>query len=326
MRSEVLNFSTITDVIKEKDIFIIIDPKVQEFYRNKINQLIQSLKSRCIIYDQFSGEGDKNLLEYGKCIDFLIQKKIHRKARILAIGGGATSDFAGFVASTILRGVSWSVVPTTLLSMIDASIGGKTGLNTDQGKNLIGSFYLPDHIFFDFTFLETLEKEELDSGKGELIKYCLLDQNIYESVINSESLEKTILLCTQFKQKLVGKDFKEDGSRMFLNLGHTFGHAFEKTFSLPHGLAVLEGIYFKDLYFNQKKLSLKLDQLVDKLQIKRGLITREQIKNHWNQIIELVSIDKKRGENQELTYIRFEDFGKTDLRKINLKDLKELNE
>ena len=154
--------------------FFIIDEKVSTLYKEFLGPLDQS---KC--YFVSAPEQSKNMHEFEKICIFFLNQKIRRTDSLCIIGGGATSDLGGFVASSLLRGINWSVIPTTLLSMIDASIGGKVGINTTQGKNLIGSFHLPQKNYFIPEFLNTLEPDEYTSGLGELIKYNRLSYDNY---------------------------------------------------------------------------------------------------------------------------------------------------
>lgn len=233
---KIKTYIEILDQIKGSE-FIVIDNILLELYPEIKNILLEKK-----VYIVKEAETSKSLLEYEKIMSFFLRNVIQRDDFILAIGGGAVSDLAGFVAATILRGVRWRVIPTTLLSMIDASIGGKVGVNTDLGKNLVGSLHLPEENFLCWNFLETLPEVELLSGKGELIKYSYLSKDIHEAVLARGSLFDVINMCGAFKQKAVEKDFKESGKRKTLNFGHTLGHCIERSLDISHGIAVYYGI------------------------------------------------------------------------------------
>lgn len=196
-----------------------------------------------LVYITPSGESCKNFREVEKCLNFFLENGINRKSHLVIVGGGATSDFGGFVASILLRGIKWSVIPTTLLSMVDSSIGGKTGVNSPQGKNLIGSFHLPENVWIDVDFLKTLPHSEMESGKGEILKYCFLNQDTFDLVNENSDMREIIKSCINYKNKVVKNDFKEACERKFLNLGHTIGHALELNYGITHGEAVRWGIY-----------------------------------------------------------------------------------
>ena len=181
----------------------------------------------------------------------LIEEGFTRDSMILAFGGGVVGDLSGFLASTLLRGIPWVNVSTTLLSQVDASIGGKTGVNLPQGKNLVGTFYPPRQVVMDRSFLETLPHRELKSGLGEVLKYAIgLDPYLWK-LLQREELGKIPSLeileaCVRAKVDLVVEDEQGDGARRKLNLGHTIGHAIEGAApeAMLHGEAVAVGLRF----------------------------------------------------------------------------------
>ena len=253
-----VELESIVDEINKIDsdtILLIADHHVWSLYSKDI--LLEKIENKKVIFWKAAdGEKVKNITDYQNAMEFFLEKGIHRNAHLVAIGGGATSDFAGFVASTILRGISWSIVPTTLLSMVDASIGGKVAINTKVGKNLIGAFHLPTNIWICPKFLETLSEVETNSGMGEILKYCFLDYTIYDLVTRKADLSEIINHCAKYKEKLTEEDLTETGIRKTLNLGHSFGHAVEVIYNIPHGEAVIwgMGLLFK-LFGTEKNLN-----------------------------------------------------------------------
>lgn len=233
---QLVDLSQILQNVKSSQ-FIIIDKTIVGLYRGLREALVD--KSVFYLHDP---EAQKSFNELEKALNFFLSERISRDDQIIVIGGGATSDFGGFVAATLLRGISWQVYPTTLLAMVDASIGGKVSINTDFGKNLVGAFHLPDEVYICHEFLSTLPKEELISGQGEVIKYAFLSKEIYKLIMDKESIKLIIRECAKFKEDIVDSDFKESGKRKILNLGHTFGHAIEKSIGIPHGIAVIIGM------------------------------------------------------------------------------------
>lgn len=189
-------------------------------------------------------EEQKNLETFTDAVTFFLNGGISRSSTIYAFGGGATTDLAGFIAATILRGVSWKAVPTTLLAMIDGSLGGKVAVNTSSGKNLVGNFYEPQKIFICHDFLNSLNEENWHSGKGEVLKYGFLSKEICELIRKKSSIDKIIKACADFKMEIVKRDLHERGERIQLNLGHTLGHAFETTLKISHGRAVAMGLRY----------------------------------------------------------------------------------
>lgn len=190
-----------------------------------------------------SGEKSKNLENYAKILNGMAKRGFTRKDCVVTFGGGMVGDLGAFVASTYMRGIKLFAVPTTLLSAVDSSVGGKTAVNLDVGKNLCGTFYQPDGVYINLDFIKTLDNSQKQSGMGEVIKYAYLrgGENIKTDGVISEEL---IYNCLKIKADVVGKDEKESGERKVLNFGHTVGHAIEKLsdFTVPHGVCVAKGI------------------------------------------------------------------------------------
>lgn len=285
-------YNEILAIINQID-FIIIDKKVFDLYP----KIITSLKNKKY-YLVEEPENNKNLDGYQKITDYLLDHKISRRNRILSIGGGAVSDLAGFVAATILRGVEWEVIPTTLLAMIDASIGGKVGINTESGKNLLGAFHEPIHIHLYPEFIETLPEHEVKSGQGELLKYTFLSKEIYQDVLLSGYTDSLIAKCTNYKKKIIKTDLQENGPRKMLNFGHTFGHAIEKCLGIPHGVAVYFGIkMILEMY--SPHLVEDFSKIVQKLEFNFEDLPRMDFKKFCHYL----SFDKKRNEFGAIEFI-----------------------
>lgn len=233
-------------------VLLVVDHVVWSLYSKDI--ILENIENKKVLFWKApDGEKVKNITDFQNAIEFFLEKGIHRNAHLVAIGGGAVSDFAGFIASTILRGIAWSVIPTTLLSMVDASIGGKVAINSKSGKNLIGAFHMPTNVWICPKFTGTLPEVEKNSGMGEILKYCFLDYTIYDLAIKKSSIETIIDACANYKQKLTEEDFKETGIRRILNLGHSFGHALEFIYNLPHGEAVMWGTVLVFKIFGTEK-------------------------------------------------------------------------
>ena len=194
------------------------------------------------------GEGCKNIEKYQMLISLLIDEGISRDDMIVVMGGGALCDLAGFVAASYLRGIDYVQIPSTLLAMVDSSIGGKTGINIDKGKNLIGAFHTPRLVFRDIKLLRSLDPAVFWDGFGEVIKYAMLSKPVYELVAGQADagldLEAVISECARFKYELISEDFEDRGIRKILNFGHTLGHAIEKAskYEVSHGMAVVMGM------------------------------------------------------------------------------------
>jgi 3-dehydroquinate synthase len=248
------------DNFKDGQFFAIADQKVK-------NHLPQWIAFSPHIFWLKNPEEEKNLEAYGEAIEFLLKQGISRNSTLYVFGGGATTDFGGFVASTILRGIKWVAIPTTLLAMVDGSIGGKVALNMAQGKNLIGSFHCPEKVMICGDFLTSLPDKEWMSGKGEILKYGFLSKEIYELIIKKSPIEDIALACAKFKNEIVEKDFRESGERIILNLGHTLGHAFETTLKIPHGHAVAMGLKYLFKIMNMTEALHDWEKLVKALKL-----------------------------------------------------------
>lgn len=237
------------DNFKDGQFFAMADQKIK-------NHLPQWISFSPNIFWLKNPEEEKSLETFQAATEFFLKQGITRDCTLYAIGGAATTDLTGFVAATILRGINWVAIPTTLLAMIDGSIGGKVGVNTSLGKNLIGAFHLPEKVYICGDFLTSLPEREWISGKGEVLKYGFLSKEVHGLIKQKAAIEDIALACAKYKNKVVEKDFKEQGERIFLNLGHTLGHAFESSLKIPHGHAVAMGLkYLFKITENDEALS-----------------------------------------------------------------------
>lgn len=233
---------------------LISDTNVARLYGDK---LMTTMRASGLNVRQFpfpAGEQSKNLNTVSALCSRLAQAGFDRHDCIIALGGGVTGDMAGFVASAYMRGIPFVQVPTSLLAQVDSSVGGKTGVDIPEGKNLVGAFYQPQAVYIDTEVLNTLPREELLGGLAEVIKYGVIrDSDFFNFLeeyrrkivrLDPELIEQTILRCCEIKAEVVGKDEEERGVRKILNYGHTIGHAVEAAsgFELIHGLAVAIGM------------------------------------------------------------------------------------
>ena len=233
---------------------IVIDKKIS---KKKVNFIKGLLNNKKVFTHYFnSNEINKDQKNVDVILKILLKENFSRQDCLIAIGGGITGDVSGFAASIYKRGLQFINIPTTLLSQVDSSIGGKTGINTKHGKNLIGSFYQPKLVLSDTQFLFTLPKREIICGYGEILKHSIIaNKNFYNFLnkninnilsLKSPYIEKTIYESCKIKKKVVEKDEKETGLRKILNFGHTFAHAYEASIGyshkLNHGEAVLLGM------------------------------------------------------------------------------------
>ena len=236
--------SLIKNVYNNKEIFIITDQNVYDLYNEEISSVFKNYK--LIFYVLKPGETSKSFTEYKKTINFLIEKGIKKDHLIIGLGGGVVGDLAGFVAGTLLRGIDFIQIPTTLLAMVDSSIGSKTGIDLELGKNLVGVFKDPLLIFIDTHFLNTLTEIEYSNGLAEAIKMALIrDKTLFYKIKNNPILSiDDIVKTIKIKLKIVNKDPYEKGIRRLLNFGHTYGHAIEKAhnYEMKHGVAISYGM------------------------------------------------------------------------------------
>ena len=248
------------------DIYAVIsDSNVAEIYGRRLVSNLNRSGLKAVLITFKAGEGSKNMKMAEKLLDKLLSKKFTRRDCIIALGGGVTGDLAGFAASIFMRGIPLIHVPTSLLAMVDSSIGGKTGVNLTRGKNLAGTFYQPKAVLIDPEILKTLPKAEFLNGFAEIIKYGVIaDKKLFglleksSKIIlsgNQKLLHNIIIQCCNIKASITEKDETENGLRMVLNYGHTVGHAIERLsdYKIKHGRAILFGMRIANkiaLYLN----------------------------------------------------------------------------
>lgn len=247
-----------------RDMVILTDENVEKHYSDYFSELPESVHTDKLVLP--AGERSKSIETTIQIWQYLAEKQYDRNIFLLNFGGGSICDLGGFVASTYKRGIRFANCPTTLLAMIDAAIGGKTGVNMQYLKNVVGTFYFPEiQLPADVSLLKTLPQNELLSGFGELVKYALIGSaELFDELCQSDGLPfikpEHVDFCVKFKQNVVVKDPEDRNYRHILNFGHTFGHAIESLCAemgnpIAHGLAVAQGLYHESL------LSAKLGRL-----------------------------------------------------------------
>ena len=235
----------VKEVINPCKVALITDDIVDKLYSSPVLRSLERAGFTVVKYAFKHGEQSKNLCTYGEILSFLADNQLTRTDAIVALGGGVVGDMAGFAAATYLRGIKYVQVPTTLLAQIDSSVGGKTAIDLDQGKNLVGAFCQPKLVVCDIMTLYTLPERIFTDGMGEAAKYAILDKEVYQLLSGEERhLLKLICLCIDYKRKIVEKDEFEGGERRLLNLGHTLAHGIERlsSYSITHGSAVAMGL------------------------------------------------------------------------------------
>ena len=313
----------VSEILHERKTAIISSQNIIETYP----EILQWEKT--IVIDDT--ESHKNLATIEKIVAELLELGIDRNSFIIGIGGGIVCDITGFVSHIYMRGVRFGLIPTTLLAMTDAAIGGKNGVNFNENKNFIGSFDNPDFIIADSKFINTLPECQYLSGLGEIIKYALIGntnilnilKNNLENILNrdSKTIKKLVSESILTKIKIVEEDPNDKSIRHILNFGHTIGHSIELLENIPHGIAVVKGMNAAT------DISVKLGILApDKAQQIKQLLTSFGYdisyslgENH----IRLLSNDKKK-EDSNIRFVLLEDIGKPVIRKMPIQQIVEL--
>lgn len=256
---------------EEKRLCIITDSTVDSLYGEAVMKLLEGCCTKIVKFVFTAGEEYKTLDTVKDAYKCLIEAGFDRKDMLVALGGGVVGDLTGYVAATYLRGIEFIQVPTTLLSQVDSSIGGKTGVDFDGYKNMVGAFKMPRLVYMNMKVLETLEERQYYSGFAEVMKSALIkDAAFYEWLIENmyeicekdmDILEEMVMRCNGIKKLVVEKDPTEQGDRALLNLGHTIGHAIEKAknFELYHGECVALGTVAA-AYISWKKELLSMEE------------------------------------------------------------------
>tara|TARA_B100000686_G_scaffold257500_1_gene269554 strand:- start:290 stop:1363 length:1074 start_codon:yes stop_codon:yes gene_type:complete len=335
----------ISETIGKTSCWVVTDENVSKHYLTPLMHSLKKSELRASAIILLPGEENKRIETVQQIVDKVLGEAPDRDSTLIALGGGVVGDITGFAASIILRGINFVQIPTTLLSQVDSSVGGKTGVNTTQGKNLLGTFYQPKLVLADITVLETLPLRDRISGYAEIVKYGLIrDKNFYlwleengkkiislDSAACQEAVKKSCLI----KGEVVAADEKEEGHRALLNFGHTFGHALEKetgfNTSLLHGEAVSLGMIMAITL--SIKLGVCSQSVLDRVQKhfqKIGLPTKPS-KNggdFWNPeiLINNMTFDKKRRKGR-IAFILLNEIGDAFISNdVNLLDVKQLLE
>jgi len=313
----------ISNYITNKRCIFITDTNLLKLYP----QLFNNVKVIAIA----PGETNKNLDTVEHIYEQLLEKNVDRSHLVVGVGGGIVSDITGYVASTYMRGLNFGFISTSLLSQVDASVGGKNGINFNGVKNLIGTITQPGFVICDTKFLNTLPYEELLNGFAEVIKMALISDKDFFNFLNEhnsealklhqQTIEHIVETCIKHKAAIVETDEKDKGLRQILNFGHTVGHAIEKISGSKHGFAISEGMIF------DAKLSLKLHKISNK---QFSLISDifEKYKLPVNSSVnkedlkQTLLFDKKR-ESNYINIILLSDIGKAEIVKLKIKDIKE---
>jgi 3-dehydroquinate synthase len=330
IQTKILSFNNkIPKLFIQKKVLIITDSNLLKIYENHLKKLFKD-SSVLLILSFPAGEENKNFLQMDKLLNLFFENKIDKTWKIVGFGGGVTLDLAGFIASVYYRGLKFYSIPTSMLAIIDASIGGKTGINNSYGKNLLGNYYFPEKIFVDFNYLKTLPENEWINGFGELLKYGVIgDEKLFseleeylnttniddvfsEKAVNSEKLIEMMKKAVNLKVRVINRDPFEKDLRNILNFGHTIAHGIElySKYKIPHGKAVLLGILVESKLANRfgKLCKNHLDRIINFiLKFKFDLGSTFS----FLEIMNYLKFDKKnRGEN--IMFLFPETIGKMD--------------
>ncbi len=325
---------------KTKKVAVIFDKNVPQKFRTILKK---ELKNYHLIFFSFnSSEKSKNFNTINFFLNKLVINSFNRSDLLIGLGGGITGDVVGFVASIFKRGLNFINIPTTLLAQVDAAIGGKTGVNSNFGKNLIGSFYQPKLVLNDSAFLDSLSKKEMICGYAEILKHSIInDRNFFNwlkrkthSILNKKKndLEYAIKKSCEIKMMFVNKDVHEKGLRMALNFGHTFAHAIEVrndySKNITHGEAVLSGMILAiKLSLIKKICKRKILNEVEDLYKKNKLdytIKNFRSEKSIKNLIPFIKNDKK-NDDEKINFILLKSIGKTtkpNSQKISISNIK----
>ena len=314
---------------KTQKIAIIFDKNIPTKFKSKIKKLL--IGYQVYLYEFRSNEKVKSFNYANKIIEKILSKNFNRSDTIIAVGGGIIGDLSAFVASLVKRGINFINIPTTLLAQVDSSIGGKTGVNSIYGKNLIGSFYQPKLVVIDVSFLKSLPKREMICGFAEILKHSLiLETNLFrwlentsKEILNNRNLNlisEAIYKSCKVKLYFIKKDYKEKNLRMILNFGHTFAHAIEaeNKFSgkINHGEAVLIGMIMAIRLSVIKKICSNQSLIkIGKIYKNNNLLSKfkNYLKNkNFEKIINYMANDKK-NDDKKINLILLKKIGKAEI-------------
>lgn len=290
----------IQNVLKGNKITLISDTNVFPIYGEIVKIQLKKAGYEVYTYTFQAGEASKTTATIVDIVEFMADKGLTREDGVVALGGGVCGDMAGFAAAIYLRGIKFVQIPTSLLAQVDSSVGGKTGVDLPQGKNLCGAFHQPSLVIIDPDVLDTLSPHYFSDGMGEVIKYgCIKSNALFDRLVNEDAhnfLEDMIFECVDIKRQVVENDEKEQGERALLNFGHTCGHAIEKLWNfenISHGEAVGIGMVMiscagENLGITEKGTADKIVQLLEKYNLKTA------DSHSTDEIINAMSADKKR--------------------------------
>ena len=319
----------VKNILRGKRALIVTDDIVDKLYTNIVKESLEEediIASVCVLPN---GEPNKNIESINNIFSSLAQNELSRKDIIIALGGGVIGDMAGYAAAVWMRGIDFVQIPTTLLACVDSSVGGKTGINIKEGKNLVGAFHSPKLVIIDSDTLLSLPKREFNEGMAEVIKHAFLfDEALLElieaDIHNNTNLDMDFVLkrnC-ELKAHIVQIDYKEQKERMFLNFGHTIGHSVENAAGygvLLHGEAVAIGMIFAIEYGIRKGITKDKNILERAKNILSKFSLPISIPDNMN-LKDSIKLDKKRSDDK-INFVFLESIGKPYIEKVSIEDV-----
>ncbi len=307
----------IKKVVSPCKIAIVTDDIVDGLYAKTLENSLKNMGYTVVKYVFKNGEKSKNIKVYGEILGFLAKNQLTRTDALVALGGGVVGDMAGFSAATYLRGIKYVQIPTTLLSQVDSSVGGKTAIDLPEGKNLVGAFCQPNLVICDIDTLKSLPDKILKDGMGEVVKYAILDKDIFALLDDLEyDLRDLVYMCIDYKRRVVETDEFESGMRKLLNFGHTPAHGIEKLseYTISHGNAVAMGANI--IIENSYKHNLITENDYKKaLAVLQKCVGKTEIPYSVSEIMQMALFDKKRSGDYISLMMAF---GIGDVREVKL--------
>lgn len=315
------SFSSLAKLVNKKEAVLIVDEKVFFHHADR-------LKGWNLIVLK-SGEENKNRDTVDTIIDNLLEMEADRNTVLVGIGGGVVTDITGFVAAIYMRGLRFGFMPTTVLSMVDAAIGGKNGIDLGVYKNMVGTIRQPSFLLYDYSFLQSLPENEWINGFAEIIKHaCIRDAAMFRMLeqykledirSNKKLLDELIQRNAILKTKVVQRDEFEKGDRKLLNFGHTLGHALENLYELSHGQAVAIGMAYASVLsekLNGFSESSRVIQLIEQYGLPANIDFEKQ------EVLDVMRMDKKR-QRKEIHYVLLDKIGKGVIKPLSIKKLEQ---
>ncbi len=318
------SFKNFKTYLPDKQVIVLMDDKVKGLYG--------AFFSEYPIVEIGQTEKNKTLATIEFIMDQLLKLNADRSSFLLAVGGGIVCDIGGFAASVFMRGIEFGFISTTLLSQVDASVGGKNGVNFLGFKNMVGTFNQPKFVICDPEMLKTLEHDDLLCGFAEIVKHTLiadkamfeqLEQNISKAInLDPEFIMQLVSKSVKIKAGIVNKDEKEQGERRKLNLGHTYGHAVEKVTGVSHGKAVSIGLAIAaQLSLNQD--SINQEEYTRIINLLKALNLPVNVTDKHDEVLDALFMDKKR-EGHMIHFILMDSIGNVSIQQISIKELQSL--